>query len=381
MGVLKMKSMRHWIWIHKWSSLVSTIFLLMLSLTGLPLIFDHQINEWLDGEIKPSAVPEDHPRMSLDRIMQIAISEYPDKQGMFVSQERDDDRVWFVTLAPAPLSEDGIVQVAVDARTGEILAQPDLYGGVMNFIETLHTDMFLGFPGMFFLGVMGIMLILALISGIFIYAPHARRAGFTNVRKSKSCYLSWLDVHNALGIVTFMWFLVIGATGVINAWEDILIKQWQTNNLAVLLEPYKNSQKPADNGSIQAALTAAEKTEPERKVQFIAFPGTNFSSPHHYGVYMRGNTAATERMSKPILIDTQTTEVTASSDMPWYLKALQLSRPLHFGDFGGLTMQLLWTVLNLMTLIVLVSGLYLWCKKWNLKDTQPKIDSKTILNN
>ena len=63
------------------------------------------------------------PRVSLDRVMAVAKTRYPGKGGMFVSQEPDDDRVWFVTLSDTPTSSDNLKQVAVDARTGESLAE------------------------------------------------------------------------------------------------------------------------------------------------------------------------------------------------------------------------------------------------------------------
>ena len=37
-----------------------------------------------------------------------------------------------------------------------------------------------------------------------------------------------------------------------------------------------------------------------------------------------------------------------------------MSQPLHFGDYGGMPMKILWAVLDVLTIIVLVSGLYLW---------------------
>jgi uncharacterized iron-regulated membrane protein len=33
---------------------------------------------------------------------------------------------------------------------------------------------------------------------------------------------------------------------------------------------------------------------------------------------------------------------------------------LHFGDYGGWPLKVIWTVLDLVTIAVLVSGLYLW---------------------
>jgi uncharacterized iron-regulated membrane protein len=46
--------------------------------------------------------------------------------------------------------------------------------------------------------------------------------------------------------------------------------------------------------------------------------------------------------------------------MSWYLRALQVSRPLHFGDYGGLPLKILWALLDLATIIVLGTGVYLW---------------------
>ena len=45
------------------------------------------------------------------------------------------------------------------------------------------------------------------------------------------------------------------------------------------------------------------------------------------------------------------------------MQALLLSQPLHFGDYGGLPMKILWAVLDLFTIVVLISGLYLWLGK------------------
>jgi uncharacterized iron-regulated membrane protein len=47
-------------------------------------------------------------------------------------------------------------------------------------------------------------------------------------------------------------------------------------------------------------------------------------------------------------------------DLPWYLVTLLISQPLHFGDYGGLPMKILWALLDILTIVVLGSGLYLW---------------------
>ena len=42
-----------------------------------------------------------------------------------------------------------------------------------------------------------------------------------------------------------------------------------------------------------------------------------------------------------------------------------MSQPLHFGDYGGMPMQIIWALLDIATIIVLGSGLYLWLGRRN----------------
>ena len=128
---------------------------------------------------------------------------------------------------------------------------------------------------------------------------------------------------------------------------------------------------------MQKAMNNAVAAEPGMQVAFIAFPGTAFSSPHHYGIFMHGNEALTSRLYKPVLVDAQTSEITDRRDLPWYLTALLVSQPLHFGDYGGAWMQFLWAMLDIATIFVLGSGLYLWLKRGVQAKSPAKPDSET----
>jgi len=63
------------------------------------------------------------------------------------------------------------------------------------------------------------------------------------------------------------------------------------------------------------------------------------------------------------LIDAQTAKLTDSREVPWYLATLLISQPLHFGDYGGMPMKIIWLILDLFTIVVLWTGLVLWWKK------------------
>ena len=54
---MQTKTIRRWSWIHKWTSLISMVFLLLLCITGLPLIFHHEIDDLLHAQVEPADVP------------------------------------------------------------------------------------------------------------------------------------------------------------------------------------------------------------------------------------------------------------------------------------------------------------------------------------
>lgn len=364
------RALRSWSWLHKWSSLVSTAFMLLLCITGLPLIFHHEIGHLLGTEVEAPAMPADTPHVSLDRVLDKARALHPDRVVQFASQPEDSTDLWFVTMTPTPEPTGDFRSVAVDARTGAVLAQPRFDEGFMYVMFKLHVDLFAGLPGKLFLGFMGFLLLVAIVSGVVLYAPFMRKLDFGVVRRERSRRIKWLDLHNLLGVVTLVWAFVVGATGMINTWADLMIKYWQYDQLSALLTPYKGQAAVpvAERGPVQRGLEVALAHEPDMKVSFIAFPGTAFSSPHHNTFFLRGTAPLTSRLLQPVLVDAKTAEITAAPELPWYLAALLISQPLHFGDYGGMPMKILWALLDIITIIVLVSGLYLWLRR---KEPQP----------
>lgn len=363
--MLSSRALKTWSWWHKWSSLVCTVFMLLLCLTGLPLIFHHEIGHMLGTEVEAPPMPADTPRASLDRVLEVARAQHPDRVVQFSSPDDETGDLWFVTLTPTPDPTDDFRSVAVDARTAEVLGQPRFDEGFMYVMFKLHVDLFAGLPGTLFLGLMGLLLLVAIVTGVVLYAPFMRKLVFGDVRRERSSRIKWLDLHNLLGIVTMVWFFVVGATGMINTWAELLVKFWQYDRISVLLEPYKGQPivPVAERASVQQSLEAALAHSPGRKVSFVAYPGTAFSSPHHTTFFLQGTTPLTSKLLQPVMVDARTAKVHAAPDLPWYLTALLVSQPLHFGDYGGMPMKILWALLDLATIVVLGSGLYLWLKR------------------
>jgi uncharacterized iron-regulated membrane protein len=347
--------------IHKWTSLICTAFLLMLCITGLPLIFHEEIDRAIGTRAALPAVPAGTPLLPLDDLVRRAVAMYPAERPLFLSF--DEDRpVANVTTAPTARSSPKEMHVtAMDRRTGAAIGELN-DNGVMAVILRLHTDMFVDLAGELFLGAMAVLFLIATISGVVLYAPFMRKLRFGTLRRHRRKRVRWLDVHNLLGIVTVAWVVVVGLTGVVNTLSTPLVQIWRDTQLAAITRPYARLPPlPVDRfGSVDAALRAAEQAAAGTRPQYIAFPGTDFSSNHHYAVWLQGATPATSRLVTPALVDARTGKLTAMHRMPWYMQALSLSQPLHFGDYAGLPLKILWALLDICTIFILATGLYLW---------------------
>src|SRR3546814_22731 len=129
---------------------------------------------------------------------------------------------------------------------------------------------------------------------------------------------------------------------------------WQSTEVAELIASYRNDAPPSQHTSMDAAVTAAASAVPGNEVVSISYPGNRYATSHHYVIWTKGNTPLTGHLFTPVLVDAGTGAVTAVAHPPWYLNLLELSRPLHFGDYGGTPLKVIWVLLDLLTIIVLV---------------------------
>lgn len=355
------KSVKRWFWWHKWTSLICTAFLLLLCITGLPLIFHEEIEHLTEKETvfapKANALPK-----PLDELVNTAKQRFPDKIVKLAYWDKEHAGLVSITLGETASSGyETDKYVVLNSYTGKIEDTPVVEEGFMYIMFRLHVDLFAGIPGKLFMGLMGILFVVAIISGVMLYGPIMKKFDFGMIRTEKSRRLKWLDMHNMLGIVTITWVTVVGITGIINAFSDLVLYFWQQGQLREMTAPYKNAAPLTGKlSALQNAVDLVQNKEPDMLPYILAFPGTAFSSKHHYAVVMRGNKPLTERLLKPALIDAKTGELSDMRDLPFFVNAYFISQPLHFGDYGGIPMKVIWAIFDLATIFVLISGIYLW---------------------
>ncbi len=107
-------AIRKWAWVHKWTSLICTVFLLLLCVTGLPLIFAHEINHVLNEEVEPAELVAGAPPANLDKLVANGLAKAPGEVVQFVIWDRHEPNVVGLSVAQDGRSRSGEEQILAD---------------------------------------------------------------------------------------------------------------------------------------------------------------------------------------------------------------------------------------------------------------------------
>jgi uncharacterized iron-regulated membrane protein len=360
---------RRWTTLHRWSSLFCTLNLLLLSVTGLLLIFHHEIEDMLGT--MPEMHAEGQTMQPAESIVQTACDTMPGSHPLTYFEDEDHPGLVFVNLAPSGSFDFAAGKiVAVDGFTNTV-SKLKLQETFSYFVLMLHANLFAGFFGELYLALVGVAFFVALISGTVLYAPFMRNFLFGMIRRDRGSRIKQLDLHNLIGIATLAWCSVVCLTGIVLELSKPILMIYQSMDLAAMTAPFKDKPKPEKVVSLDQVLGAARQAWPGHRVLFAVYPGTALTGDHHFTVFMAAEEGIAKRVPKLTLVDAATGDLTVSQNAPWYIQALFVSGPLHFGDYAGLPLQLIWAAFTVLTIILCITGLWLFILKLKYRQEAP----------
>jgi len=350
------RNLSRWLALHRWTSLIVTLNLTVFAITGLYLIFHHEIDEAI------GAVPEvegvGQARLPLGEVVEAALRANPGWRPMSYAEDADHPGLVYVEMSPPGVNDFAKAEpLLFNAHTGQQVMNLD--ETLSSWVLKLHVNLFLGVPGQLFLALVGLCLLVSIISGVVLYAPFVRGLLFGQLRREKSKRVFRLDLHNLVGICTLGWLLMVTGTGVILSLSQPLLAIYQARDLAAMTADYKDLPPPEEVVPLERAASAARSAWPDHEVQFAIFPGTPYSGEHHYTFFMGAGEGLDSHVLKLALINASDASITVAREAPFYIKAFFISGPLHFGDYAGLPLRIIWALFTILTLVLCVTGIYL----------------------
>ncbi|MDT8758612.1 PepSY domain-containing protein [Sphingomonas psychrotolerans] len=189
-------------WLHGWTGLLLGWVLFVMCLAGTLSVFKPEIGRWM----RPEAVATADPLAAIGAA------------GAWLSRNAPDATGWYLTVPDSRMntveaaydSGGSFLYRALDPVSGAPVARETLGG---EFFYRLHFELELPFPwGRLLASLAAAVMLIALITGIIAHRRIFR--DFFTFRPGKG-QRSWLDGHNALGVLALPFHLMITFTGLI----------------------------------------------------------------------------------------------------------------------------------------------------------------------
>ncbi|PQO43070.1 PepSY-associated TM helix domain-containing protein [Blastopirellula marina] len=360
---------RLWLAVHRWIGLTFGLAFVLLGLTGSLLVFDHAIDEQLYPELL--LTEETGTPKPLQAILDAANAGYTgDSAGVLspalvVGKPRVENGVWPVLFRGGTDTAPEFIVVYVDPYTAEVTGQRTFGTDPMGMIYRLHFRLLAGMFGGLAVGVIGIVVLISLISGVVLWWP-LLKGGFRAALAIRGGSRFNYDLHKTTGIVTALFLLVITFSGVYMELPFVIKPVLEV--VSTKTKPPKDLKSAAAEG--RTALTADQAIE----IAVKEFPGAVYDHLHppegDEGIYEVAFRQPGEVQSSfgrtQVYLDQYGGEVLFVHSPETFTATDTFDAwqfPLHNGEAFGLLGRWVVFCLGIVPAILYVTGFLLWYRR------------------
>jgi uncharacterized iron-regulated membrane protein len=257
--------------------------------------------------------------------------------------------------------------VSIDQYTGTLLGvrqRADFVNQTLSYIHQVHLRLAIrsrADPGKKIMSWVGLVMLFLLLSGVYLWWPYQR----VTIQWGQWRMRTWLDIHNAVGIFSFVFLLVLAITGVVIGFEE------QTTPLFYKL----TRSQPSNEADVQILAPPGVKAiTPDQALEIarVTLPGAapfEINVPQAkepYYVRLRYPEDRTPGGRSQVTLDPYTGKVLfseGSRTAPAGRRLVNANRAIHTGDIFGIPSKTILSLASLMAVAQLVSGLAMWWKR------------------
>lgn len=353
--------------VHIWIGIVCGLMLFVAFYAGAITMFEKPLERWATP---PSMLAPAPSLEEADRLVEAVLAAHPraasrwfvsvvptaDQPARVYWQERGPRRREFKEFG-ASFAPDGSLQVEATRKSP-----------VAQLVDTLHQLVGLPFPDGIARPIMGAVALayaVALVSGLIVLLPTLAKDVFA-LRIGKNIKRMWLDAHNALGIFSLPFHLVIALTSVVFAFHDPF---YDAQDKVVYPNGIQWGEEEHAEPAPGARLLPASELLRRVEVQLPGFQVYGFGfqrTDGHVEATVTGLDATRGTRARTYAsthLDPYTGTVDPH-DLPGHMDRWNASVntffALHFGSFGGNPMRWLYLLMGLAGAALFYTGNLLW---------------------
>lgn len=346
--------------IHRISGVTIGAFIFLLAVSGVGISFKEELLPVLYPELfhiepgtQTSPLPDiyAHAQNHLGpdkKITNLYSSEDPEEAYLLLYRDPHSQFPWMLTI---------------NQFTGKVVGEMSMIKNFFAIMLFMHANFFMGKIGAYFVGVLGLVLLFFIISGIYIWLP--QRNLTQKFKRTFSQYTPGLrmqKIHHALGILFSLFLGISAITGFLTIYDLSYY----------LMRPLKGEATKVEELERKSSCTYEEQLDvvkmitPEMEKNLISI---HFCSQKSgimkvtYGLrdkdYLNGYGRVTiDPLNKQIL-----QEFNSDTDpSSWNIKRFTIY-PLHTGSYLGMTGRIIVFITGLALMMIFMTGVFLFVKR------------------
>jgi uncharacterized iron-regulated membrane protein len=364
---MRADTLRRHIDLHAWVGIVSGLALFVAFFAGAVNMFHHELHHWQEPQgVNAAPASSGDMQALLDQVLQENAAA---GQWLFLIPGDDAAAIWHQSVNGEDVWH---TRYASDFdAAGEYRETPR--SSLSEFINELHYELAIPKVGLALMGIISVLYGAALLGGLVIHWPKLKKEFFA-LKHQGNLRRYWKNMHNLVGVISFPFHLIFAVTGAAMGCLALLTvvlgalvfgPQFQ----GALTDATEAWPAPPVSGetvpmaSIDRYLASARQTLPEMQVEWIelqqygdknAIIDVAGSVPgyvgHHAHVVMTATNADVLTTSSP-------------AAQPFNHTVLSPIYSLHFGDYGGLFLRIIYFVLGLLGCLLFFSGNVMWAER------------------
>lgn len=359
-------SNKGWFKLHSFAGFAFGILMLLVCLTGTLAVVSHEI-QYLSHQ-KYRALSERQGPVPWQVLEQNLAKAYPDYQISNLNVPEQWYLAGSVSLNKPSLNSGSEFRfVYFDPASGALTGEGQ-WGTVSRFLRNIHMYLSLGSTGKIVVTSLSFLLLVILVSSFYVYRQWWRK-GFQLPSGAKaSSRTFWSDWHKWTGVWCWGFILLMFLTGLWYFTEHFLLK--------FKVDHYPKAPKLEQAITYKALsltelMQAAQKARPELDIRALNYPQSDKAPVVVTG---QDDTLLVRDRANRIYLHPVTADVLKiqkGAELKPVAYISDMADPLHFGNFAGLGVKLLYFVFGFGFTFLVAGGL--WMHWLRTKRQQPEL--------
>jgi uncharacterized iron-regulated membrane protein len=362
---------------HLYLALTGGFFFALISLSGSLNVYRAELDSFLNPHLVIEQ-PQQHYQ-SLDNILAAIKAAHPNRLGSWTLELPQSPQemltAWYEKPQETYFDYYAPLLVAVNPYTAEVVDSRFWGQTLMTWLLDLHTQLHLDAFGWQCVGVLGCLLMVSVLTGLYLWWPvgGVRKAFAFKIKQGLMRLL--MDLHRWLGLCSAGTLLILAFTGVQLSYPQVLETltgaedMGHGNNGKPVLSKAQPTNRPV---RLEAAEFVARGAFPKATLRRVTTP-VGDSGTYRINLRQAGEVNQKHPFTM-VWIDRWSGQVKAVRDPKKFSAGERLMTwmwPLHTGEALGATGRFVWFLAGLCPAYFYLSGLLHWLHKCGVVRDRP----------